>query len=109
MVKKIYIAKVYFTSMTDYKERPILIVKGYMKNDIMYLPLTTNLKREGTLITNDDLEEGHLLQESVVVSSKLGILSKKLLIKEVGVLKDETYRKVMKKLCDHFECRKYLK
>ena len=108
MVKKIYIARVYFTSMADYKERPIFVVKEYLKNDILYLPLTTNLKREGVLITNDDLEKGHLIQESVIIPSKLGVLSKKLLIKEVGMLKDETYRNIMKDLCNHFECGKYL-
>ena len=41
IIKSIYIAKVYFTSMADYKVRPVLIIKEYEKNDIIYLPLTT--------------------------------------------------------------------
>ena len=71
MVKKIYIAKVYFTSMTDYKERPVLVIKEYEKNDIIYLPLTTSFKK-------------------------------------IGMLKDSSYEKIMKEVCNSFDCRNYL-
>ena len=108
MVKKIYIAKVYFTSMTDYKERPVLIIKEYEKNDIIYLPLTTSFKKKGIAITDEDLEKGYLVQKSVVIPTKLGILSKNLLIKEVGMLKDSSYEKIMKNVCNFFDCKKYL-
>lgn len=71
------------------------------------MPLTTNLKKKGILISNNDLEKGYLVQKSLVIPTKLGILSKKLLIREIGMLKDSSYEKVMKVVCNSFDCKKY--
>ncbi len=43
MVGRLYISKVYFTDLSEFKIRPILIVREFLKEDVLYLPLTTNL------------------------------------------------------------------
>jgi len=42
MVGKVLLANVYFTDLSSYKIRPIIVIKD-MKEDILCLPLTTNL------------------------------------------------------------------
>jgi len=62
MVKSIYLAKIYFTDLKDYKIRPILVIKE-IENDCICLPLTTNLAQKGIVLTNNDLTEGILRKD----------------------------------------------
>ena len=47
MVKKLFLAKIFFTDLSNYKLRPILLIKEYKDEDFLYLPLTTNLELKG--------------------------------------------------------------
>ncbi len=60
MVGKIFLAKIHFTDMTDFKERPILLIHKYRDEDFLFLPLTTNTKLPGVLISSADLSSGFL-------------------------------------------------
>ncbi len=108
MVRKIYLTRIYYTSMTDYKDRPVLIVKEYEKFDVLFAPLTTNLQRGGIEITTADLEHGSLLRPSVVIAAKLATISQTLLLKELATLKQETFAKVMRQICQGFACTDFL-
>jgi len=91
MVRKLFLAKIYFTDLSDYKLRPILLIKEYKDEDFLYLPLTTNLALKGITINNDDMEKELLKQTSVVIVPKIGILHKKFLVKEIGIVKEEIF------------------
>ena len=106
MVKKIVLAKIYFTDFKDYKIRPIFIVKAYKDEDFLYLPLTTNIKLEGILIKNTDLDQGYLKEDSIVVVPKIGILHKDFIEKEIATLKISTFKKILKAICKNFGCDK---
>ena len=57
MVGRIYLAKIYFTDLSEYKIRPVLVLRVYGE-DCLCLPLTSNLKREGFLLGANDLADG---------------------------------------------------
>jgi hypothetical protein len=60
VVGKIYLSRIYFTDLSGFKVRPILIVKEYKDEDVLYLPLTTNMNLGGIAISENDLENGAL-------------------------------------------------
>ena len=106
MVRKIFLAKIFFTDLSNYKIRPILVIKEYKEEDALFLPLTTSLDINGISITDDELETGAIYKPSVVVVPKIGIVHKSFLIKEIGLVKEEVFRKVMKEICSSFDCGK---
>ncbi|MFA4925023.1 MAG: type II toxin-antitoxin system PemK/MazF family toxin [Ignavibacteriaceae bacterium] len=107
MVRKLYLAKIFFTDLTNYKLRPVLLIKEYKDEDVLYLPLTTNLELKGININNGDLEKESLKQTSVVIVLKIGILHKKFLVKELGIVNKEIFSKVMKEFCTEFNCKEF--
>lgn len=107
MVKKIFLAKIYFTDMVNYKERPILLIHQYRDEDFLFLPLTTNLQLQGLSISSADLLSGTLKKPSVIIIPKISILHKSLFIKEIGELQEAVFREVMKKVCDSLNCQSH--
>jgi mRNA interferase MazF len=104
MVGKILLAKIYFTDRMDYKVRPILIIKEYLDEDLLFLPLTTNLNLNGVLIENNDLEDGYLRKPSVIIIPKIGIIHKSLILKKIGKLKKRLFQQIMERVCMDMEC-----
>ncbi|MEA3289184.1 MAG: growth inhibitor PemK [Campylobacterota bacterium] len=78
MVKSIYFVKVPYSDFSEFKGRPILVFKE-LENDFLFLPLTSNLKREGILLINNDLESGSLKKESIVIVPKINAIDKNLI------------------------------
>ena len=56
MVRGIYLENIVFKDKKASKIRPILVIKQNSYKDLIFLPLTTNLKTKGIEIDNDDLE-----------------------------------------------------
>ena len=69
MVGGIYLAKIYFTDLSDYKIRPVLVIKE-MGDDCLCLQLTSQLKNKEIIIDNSDLIAGKIKKESLVVEPK---------------------------------------
>jgi len=109
MVRKIFLAKIYFTDMAAHKERPILLIHQYRDEDFLFLPLTTNLTMPGVSISSVDLSSGLLRKPSVIIIPKISIIHKSLLIKELGELRQEIFVRVMKNVCEGLACQSHLK
>jgi len=105
MVKKIYFVKVPDSDLSQVKGRPILVFKE-LENDFLFLPLTLNLKREGVLLINNDLESGSLKKESVVIVPKINAIDKNLISKSklIGTLSDTKFDEVITTLCNSIGC-----
>lgn len=104
MVGKIYLSKIYFTDLSGFKVRPVLIVKEYKDEDVLYLPLTTNMNLGGIAISDNDLKNGTLRKNSVAIIPKVSIIHKDFLIKEIGVLKHGVLQKIQYALCKSMGC-----
>ncbi len=108
MVRSIVLAKIYFTDLSAYKLRPILIIKKYKDEDFLFLPLTTNLKVKGIKITSKNLDKGELKAPSVIIHPKINTIHKSLIIKKIGHLNQETFDHVIKVMCLEFKCDKLI-
>ena len=103
MVGEILLVELIFTDTVERKLRPVVVLKEY-KEDILIIPLTTNLKRKGILITNNDLKEGFLMKDSVAVTNKIFFLNKDIVIKKIGKLREEKIKEIKKEVCKELEC-----
>lgn len=103
MVGEIYLAKIYFTDLSSYKIRPILIIKQVDK-DCICLQLSSQIKDNRIKITNKDLIDGALKKESVVVVPKNFTLHNSIFSKYIGKIDDELIVEITKEFCLQIGC-----
>jgi len=106
MVGAIYFIEMPYSDFKTFKGRPVLVFKMLDKSDVLVLPLTTNLKRKGIVVNKDDLKEGSLKKDSVVIVPKVTAVDRGIILDEhkIAVLQDEVFEKVLKGLCEEFGC-----
>ncbi|MBU1667366.1 type II toxin-antitoxin system PemK/MazF family toxin [bacterium] len=106
MVGGIYFIEMPYSDFKHYKGRPVLVFRVIDKNDVLVLPLTSNLHREGIVISNDDIKTGALKKESVVIVPKITAIDSALILDEnsIATLKSKTFEKILKEICHKFEC-----
>ncbi len=105
MVGDIYLAKIYFTDLSEYKIRPVLVIKE-LTNDCICLQLTSQIKSSNMVLTNKDLSKGELQRDSLVVVPKNFTLHKSILFKYIATVKDNIKSTIFKKFCDEIGCNK---
>ena len=103
MVGKIYLAKIYFTDLSKYKIRPVLIIKE-LNDDCVCLQLTSQTEKDGIVLTNRDLSEGNLKKSSLVVVPKNFTLHKSILFKYIASVKKEKLLTIFKVFCNEIGC-----
>ena len=106
MVGNLYLAKIYFTDLSAYKIRPVLIIKK-MGDDFVCLQISSQIKPNRILITSDDLIDGHLKKESVVVLPKNFTLHKSVLTKYLGEIENSLLTKIFERFCNALGCREF--
>jgi len=106
MVGSIYFIEMPYSDFKQFKGRPVLVFRVIDKNDLLVLPLTTNLHRDGIVITNDDIVTGSLKKESVVIIPKITAIDSSLISEKnaIATLKDRTFEKILNDICRKFEC-----
>jgi len=106
MVGGIYFINMPYSHFKQSKGRPVLVFKNIDKDDLLILPLSSNLQREGITITADDIEDGRLKKDSVVIVPKLTAIDKNLIegSKFIASLKKESFKKVKNELCLKLNC-----
>jgi len=106
VVGDIYIIDMPFSDFKNYKKRPVMVYKILDKNDLLILPLTTNLKREGIIIKNQDLQKGKLMKDSVLIVPKITAIDKSL-IKEsrlLATLNEIKFKEIQNTICEKLNC-----
>lgn len=98
MVGEIHLAEIYFTDATTFKVRPVLLLKPNNFNDMLYLPLTSNIGTKGIAIDNGNLKDGYLHKVSIVVYEKIGVIAATLLIKKLATINKNTYQQIINEL-----------
>ena len=106
MVGNIYFIEMPYSDFKQSKGRPVLAFKTIDKQDVLILPLTTNLKRNGILISNNDIVSGSLKKESVIIVPKITAIDTSLIsdARLIAALKPETFQKVSEQICKNLAC-----
>jgi len=106
MVGGIFFVEMPYSDFKHFKGRPVLVFQLIDKNDVLILPLTSNLKRAGIMITNDDIETGSLKKDSVVIVPKITAVDASLIRLEnrIATLKEESFAHILRILCSKLQC-----
>ena len=103
MVGSIYLAKIYFTDLSEYKIRPILVIKE-LGNDCICLQLTSQHNNHKIIVTNNDLSNGNLKKDSLVVVPKNFTLHNSILFKYIAQIKEEKLKIIFQLFCKEIGC-----
>ena len=106
MVGKIFLATIYFTDLSDYKVRPVLVIKK-IEQDCICLPLTSKMYRDGIVITSHDIIDGYLKKESVVVFLKTITLHTSLFMRQIATLSSDKMKEIFRMFCQTIGCNAY--
>ncbi|MCF6207565.1 MAG: hypothetical protein L3J47_11870 [Sulfurovum sp.] len=106
MVGSIYFIQMPYSDFSEFKGRPVLVFQKIDKNDVLILPLTTNLDREGVSIGQQDILEGTLKKESVIIIPKITAIDIALIDNshKIATLKKRSFTKVAKQICEKLSC-----
>ncbi len=106
MVGSVYFIEMPYSDFRQSKGRPVLVFKEIDKNDLLILPLTTNLRRDGIIISNQDVEEGSFKKESVVIIPKITAIDQSLISNKnfIAKVKDAVMNKILTQMCIKLEC-----
>jgi len=104
MQKDILLVKFPFTDFQGFKKRPVIVISNDEYNsktlDLVVCAITSNLsyKDYSVLISNDDLDDGYLIKESLIKTSHIATISKRIVIKKIASLNDEKFKEVKENL-----------
>ncbi len=104
MVGKIYLAKIYFTDLSQYKIRPVLVIK-MIDDDCICLQLTSQYRDKRIKLTNDDLIDGNLKKDSLIIVPKNFTLHKTILNKYIGQIHNEKLLNIFNNFCNKIGCK----
>ena len=79
-----------------------------IENDYLFLPLTSNLDKNGILINIEDLCDGILKKKSVIVVPKISAIDKNLIVykaKYLAKINDDKLEIVINEICNSFGCK----
>ena len=103
MVGKIYLAKIYFTDLSEYKIRPVLVIKE-LGEDCICLQLTSQYYDNKLVVSNKDVIEGSLKKDSLVVVPKNFTLHKSILFKYLATLNKTKQKSIFEMFCQEIGC-----
>jgi hypothetical protein len=103
VVGQIHLAKIYFTDLSDYKIRPVLILRD-MENDVICLQLTSQFREDRVKISPKDLIDGKLKKSSLIVVPKNFTLHKSILHKYLATISSEKIKEINSIFCKSIGC-----
>ena len=106
MVGSIYYIHMPYSDFRQSKGRPVLVMHKLSKNDVLIMPLTSNLSRRGYRITQADIATGNLKKESVIVVPKLTAVDQGLLRQThlIATVKETTFSLIKNSMCSDLNC-----
>jgi len=106
----VLLCEFYFSDLKQSKNRPVIVFKDNLPhNDFIAIPISSNIEKlyeDEIIIDNDDFQSGSIPQISKVMIRKTFVVSKKIIIKKYGTIKQQNFEKYKNKFCEYFECNK---
>jgi mRNA interferase MazF len=104
----IVLCQFYFSDLQQSKNRPVLIFKDNLPHDdFIAIPIsskTHHLHADEILIELNDFASGGLPVASKLMIRKTFVVSKSVILKEYGIVNQQSYAKFLKRFCTYFGC-----
>lgn len=87
-----------FSSLTNSKKRPALIIAQAEGDDLIMLQITTKQTRHSIPLTNKDFEHGALSQDSLIRPDKIFTIEQQKVLYKIGKIKKQKMDEVEESL-----------
>ena len=90
-----------FSDLKSARRRPVIVISNNLYNqkteDIVVVAVTSNIEERDytSLITQNDMEMGTLLKDSIIRADKIYSLSQLIVVKRLGMIKQATFDKIV--------------
>lgn len=109
-VADIVLCEFYFSDLKSSKKRPVLVFKNNLPyNDFVAIPIsskTDNLRSGEVLLDNDSFEHGSIPKTSKLIIRKTFVVSKEVVLKKYGMLKNKSFQNYHLEFCTYFNCER---
>lgn len=104
----VVLVKFPYTDLSTIKKRPSLVISASWYNrtrcDVIVLPISSKLssspRRDDYVLSKEDVRLSGLLKDSVVKLGKIMTLEKGFVLRKLGHLPEDTFRKIMRMIND---------
>ena len=106
----VVLCEFYFSDLNKSKSRPVLVFKDNLPHDdFVAIPISSKIKNmfeDEFLLDNTNFIEGSIPKVSKLMIRKTFVVSKQVVLKKYGTLKEESYLKYHESFCKYFGCVK---
>ena len=110
---EVVLCKFYFSDLKKSKNRPVLIFKDNLPyDDFIAIPISSKVEKlhnDEVPIDDDSFIEGEIPVPSKLMIRKTFVVSKEVIVKRYGTLKQASYTQYHDKFCEYFGCTKWKK
>lgn len=102
--RSICLVPIPFSDLSSVKRRPVLIISNddYNKtaDDVMVIAITSNLRSKtySTYISQEDMESGILIKNSLIRADKIYTISQSIILKTFGKIRSEKFTNAIEQL-----------
>ena len=107
-VADVVLCEFYFSDLQQSKKRPVLVLKDNLPhNDFVGIPISSRLRelyQDESPVDSSQFSEGGIPKTSKVMVRKTFVVSKSVVLKKYGTLKEDAFRAYHKLFCRYFDC-----
>ena len=107
-VADVVLCEFYFSDLQRSKKRPVLVLKDNLPHDdFVGIPISSRLRelyQDESPVDSSQFSEGGLPKTSKVMVRKTFVVSKSVVIKKYGTLKEDAFRQYHQLFCRYFNC-----
>ena len=104
----VVLCEFYFSDLKSSKKRPVLVLKDNLPfDDFVGIPISSRIEKlydDEDILNTIDFEDGAIPKESKLMIRKTFVVSKTVVLKRYGHLKEQSFQKFHKIFCAYFEC-----
>jgi len=106
----VVLCEFYFSDLRTTKKRPVLVFKDNLPfNDFVAIPISSKIEKmhdDELILDHSDFESGNIPKRSKLMIRKTFVVSKNVVVKQYGKLKEQNFQKFHERFCRYFSCSK---
>lgn len=106
--RDVVLCEFYFSDAKEFKKRPVLVLKDNLPHDdFLGIAISSQIRKlfdDELIIDATDFESGTIPLTSKIMLRKTFVISKQVVIKKYGTIKQASFSKLHQHLCQYLDC-----